>query len=96
MITACQHVSSGDEYDKGSYKCQMTSGSELTVHCYSYHATIGVQKYEWNFGDETPIDRVEDPTHTFPESGTYTVTLKITYNSGRIVTVEDRVIVPKK
>jgi PKD repeat protein len=34
--------------------------------------------YRWDFGDGSPIDTSENPTHTYTQPGTYTVTLTAT------------------
>ena len=50
--------------------------------CAPYNATftntsIAGQQFYWNFGDGSPIDSVDySPTHLYPNTGTYTVTLK--------------------
>ncbi|WHY77212.1 PKD domain-containing protein [Neobacillus sp. WH10] len=35
-----------------------------------------IVSWEWDFGDGSPISTEKNPTHTFPDSGTYSVTLK--------------------
>jgi len=34
--------------------------------------------YSWNFGDGSPVDTTETPTHTYASVGTFTVTLLVT------------------
>lgn len=41
----------------------------------------GVTSYEWNFGDDF-LSAKANPTHSFPRSGTYSVTLKVTDGQG--------------
>jgi len=36
----------------------------------------------WNFGDASAIDTTQSPSHTFPDSGFYNVTLTVTTNTG--------------
>lgn len=38
--------------------------------------------WEWNFGDETPVDSSQNPMHTFIRSGKYHITLKATSDVG--------------
>lgn len=41
-----------------------------------------VTSYEWDFGDGTPLDFNQFPTHTYPVQGTYNVRLVITTSGG--------------
>ena len=41
-----------------------------------------IEEWLWNFGDNTPIGKWYDPTHTFKKSGTYNVTLTVRYTDG--------------
>jgi gliding motility-associated-like protein len=41
-----------------------------------------VVTYNWNFGDGTTPSDLKTPTHTYKDSGTYTVTLTITTRTG--------------
>ncbi len=42
--------------------------------------------YEWNFGDGSPSSSQENPTHTYAQPGSYTVTLTATNTLGSDVT----------
>lgn len=37
--------------------------------------SVNATTYRWDFGDGSPIDTSENPTHTYNQPGTYTVTL---------------------
>ncbi|MEW6470418.1 MAG: PKD domain-containing protein [Bacteroidota bacterium] len=39
------------------------------------NSTTGAVSYTWNFGDGSPLDNQQSPTHTYTSPGTYTVTL---------------------
>jgi gliding motility-associated-like protein len=61
-----------------------------------YNASIGVETYNWDFGDGTTSEEIE-PTHMYAEPGTYTITLSVTSSATcngedviqRIVTVTE-------
>ncbi|MBE2315964.1 ThuA domain-containing protein [Solirubrobacter sp. CPCC 204708] len=40
-------------------------------------------RYEWDFGDDSPISEEANPTHTFTKAGQYTVVLKVTDSTGK-------------
>lgn len=44
------------------------------------NATIG--GWQWDFGDGSPLDSTQNPSHTYVVSGTYTVTLTVWASSG--------------
>ena len=44
--------------------------------------TQGVIHWDWDFGDGTPHDTTQFPSHTYTQPGTYTVTLNIELASG--------------
>ncbi|MEH7117167.1 PKD domain-containing protein [Neobacillus vireti] len=41
-----------------------------------------IVSWEWNFGDNSPVSTEKNPTHMFPDSGTYPVKLKATDAAG--------------
>src|SRR5690625_3979071 len=41
-----------------------------------------IETYAWDFGDDSPAGSGETVTHTFPEAGTYSVTLTVTDQEG--------------
>lgn len=43
-----------------------------------------VTRYEWDFGDSTAISESENPTHTYAEPGSYTVTLTVYSSCGEM------------
>ena len=40
-------------------------------------------RYEWNFGDGTPISEEANPTHVYTKAGRYTASLKVIDSSGQ-------------
>jgi hypothetical protein len=41
-----------------------------------------IDSWTWDFGDSSPISTDQNPTHTFPGSGTYGITLKVVDQNG--------------
>ncbi|MEI9810194.1 MAG: PKD domain-containing protein [Bacteroidota bacterium] len=39
--------------------------------------SIGATSWQWNFGDGSPLSTIQNPVHSFPALGTYTVTLTV-------------------
>ncbi len=52
----------------------------LNVTFTNTSSTIGTTTYFWNFGDGTSTSAVQNPSHTYTASGTYTVTLVVNEN----------------
>lgn len=66
------------------------SGLEIKL----YDQSLNEPTYwEWNFGDGSPISYEKNPTHTYPISGTYTVSLKVSNGCGTSSTIFKQVIV---
>ena len=58
-------------------------GIPLTFHVDTTATnTTTVQSYNWNFGDGTATSNLQNPVHTYSNSGTYNVTLTITDING--------------
>lgn len=38
--------------------------------------------WEWNFGDGSPVDTTQNPTHTYTTVGSFTVSLSVMWNNG--------------
>ncbi|MDW7776944.1 MAG: PGF-pre-PGF domain-containing protein [Methanosarcinales archaeon] len=61
-----------------------TEGDEITFDgSGSYDIDGNIVSYSWDFGDETSGSG-ENPTHTYSQDGTYTITLTVTDNLGAI------------
>ncbi|CAN5452814.1 hypothetical protein BH23BAC1_BH23BAC1_17410 [soil metagenome] len=41
-----------------------------------------ITAWEWNFGDNSPLKNIQNPFHIFTNAGVYSVTLKVTSNTG--------------
>lgn len=56
-------------------------------------STIQGATYQWDFGDNSPIITADNPVHTFPDTGTYTVQMVATAGSGCVDTVINNVTI---
>ncbi|MFW6376184.1 MAG: PKD domain-containing protein, partial [Thermoplasmatota archaeon] len=56
---------------------------------------VGIESYEWQFGDGT-TGTGESVTHTFEETGNYTITLTVTDEAGNTDTYEKSIRVEKE
>jgi gliding motility-associated-like protein len=73
------------------------NGCSGTAVQFNNTSTIGsggtITGYNWNFGDGTPSSNSTNPSHIFPQAGTYTVMLIVTSNEGCADTATASVIV---
>jgi VCBS repeat-containing protein len=63
----------------------MSGVAPLTVNFLSDTSTDidnNIVAWSWDFGDGSPLDSAPNPTHTFNEANTYTVTLTVTDEQG--------------
>ena len=51
-----------------------------------------ITDWSWDFGDSSPLDNTQNPTHTYANTGSYTVALTTTSNHGCIKTTTISVI----
>ncbi len=57
-------------------------------------ANVGsIISWAWDFGDGSPIDNTQNPSHTYAASGTYNVTLIVTTNNGCVSIEPSRQVV---
>ncbi len=61
-------------------------GDIIQFNANSVDANKDALAYEWDFGDGTPVVTAVNPTHSYLEAGTYTVTLKVTDARGGVTT----------
>jgi len=47
----------------------------------------GNATYHWSFGDGTPFSALQNPAHSYPNSGNYTVALTVTNSAGCATTL---------
>jgi hypothetical protein len=41
-----------------------------------------INQYEWNYGDASPNEFIQNPTHSYQNAGSYLVTLTVTSDNG--------------
>lgn len=63
---------------KFSYDTVCTLGNTMNFYDSTTTKTTRIKKYEWNFGDGSPISSLKNPTHIFDKSAIYPVILKVT------------------
>ena len=49
------------------------------------NTSLKAEKYEWDFGDGSPVSAEVNPTHRYSHSGNYTVLLKATAGSKTVI-----------
>ncbi|MBW6481975.1 MAG: PKD domain-containing protein [Vicingaceae bacterium] len=57
-------------------------GTAVTFNDSSTILTGSITNWVWNFGDGSPLDNTQNPTHTYATAGIYNVLLTITSDSG--------------
>lgn len=65
-------------YGAGTNYTQCNPAVPLQFDNTSSSSLNNIVGYSWDFGDGSPLSTLEDPLHTFPAAGTYTVSLTIT------------------
>ncbi len=89
------HRPQGANADMGAYEytvpptaaftADTTSGAApLTVH-FTDQSTAGtspIDDWQWNFGDDQTLSDIQNPTHTYTNTGIYTVSLTVVSDSG--------------
>ncbi|MCI4325917.1 MAG: PKD domain-containing protein [Thermoplasmata archaeon] len=66
-------------------------------HTWQFYPVVtnatGSVTYSWNFGDNSAPSSQMEPVHSFPSSGTYTVTLKVTDSAEHVYTASFMLVV---
>ena len=79
-----------------------SSGTFATSYVFSDLSTpsVTITGWNWNFGDNSSISTQQNPVHTFPGAGTYTVT-EVAFNKfgcpdtfKRVITINEGIIIP--
>jgi PKD repeat protein len=71
--------------------CTVNSACSFTDGSTDSDGTIA--SWSWNFGDGTPVDVTQNPTHTFAVAGSYQVALTVTDNGGQTNSITQSVTV---
>jgi PKD repeat protein len=79
--TTTKTISASASTPTANFTASSTSGVAPLPVTFSNTSTNAIS-YSWNFGDSTPVDTAQNPSHTYANAGTYTVTLTATGSSG--------------
>ncbi|MBL7071486.1 MAG: PKD domain-containing protein [Candidatus Omnitrophica bacterium] len=60
----------------------LSGEAPLTVNFNNKSVGADIESFEWDFGDNTPTESSQNPTHTYQRGGTHTVTLSVTGPDG--------------
>jgi len=80
----CQFINNSTITNSSSINASFTSDGVWGVVPYTINLTYNgsvASTYQWNFGDGSPIDNSQNPSHTYTILGVYTVTLIVTTGS---------------
>lgn len=81
--TITQKVVLKDTPKRIGFSSSMSPGViNMPVNFIADQSTGQIESYIWNFGDNTPISRWYDVTHTFKKAWTYTIKLTVRYLDG--------------
>jgi PKD repeat protein len=64
-----------------NFTSDVTSGCTMTEISFS-DLSVDAAKWWWDFGDGSPVDTTQNPTHVYIQPGTYTVSLKVNNLNG--------------
>ncbi|MBM7071988.1 immune inhibitor A [Shewanella sp. 202IG2-18] len=67
---------------------QETKDFEIVSFTSAVNGGSGEYTYQWNFGDGSDVVETQNPTHTYQEEGTFTVSLTVTDSEGAEFVVE--------
>lgn len=76
MAVSCGEDEGGDSNPVASFQFEADESDWHIVHFTNF--SKNADDYSWDFGDDTAESTEEDPSHTYEEGGTYTVTLTAT------------------
>jgi gliding motility-associated-like protein len=68
-------------------------GTAVTFQDASSAPGSSVTAWQWNFGDGSPVNTQQSPTHTYAGAGSYTVTLRITSAAGCVATTTRSIVI---
>ncbi|MEB2365115.1 MAG: PKD domain-containing protein, partial [Chloroflexota bacterium] len=74
-LTGTVTVTRAPQAPEARFTANPTSGDAPLIVTFQNFTSGDVSGYRWDFGDGTPIDQAEAPTHTYTSPGTYRVRL---------------------
>jgi gliding motility-associated-like protein len=73
---------SGDDGDGDLINCLLPADPTVQETVVFTNTTTGAVSYAWDFGDGSPIDNSQNPSHLYTSYGTFTVTMTATHANG--------------
>jgi PKD repeat protein len=83
----CTHTLNRDvtiiEGPQAAFSAVFNSGLNAQVFTDQSNILSGnINQYEWNYGDASPNEFIQNPTHSYQNAGSYLVTLTVTSDNG--------------
>jgi PKD repeat protein len=86
-VDGCTHTITRDvtilEGPNAAFSAVYNAG--LNAQVFTDESTIltgNINQYQWNYGDASPIEFIQNPTHSYQVAGSYLVTLTVTSDNG--------------
>ncbi len=71
------------------------NNTEVSFNALPTYSCGPIVSYIWNFGDGSPAENIQNPTHQYPSTGAYTVNLTLTAMNGIVANISLSIIVPE-
>jgi PKD repeat protein len=82
LFTAEVRLANGVFVLNAEFSANPVSGYVPLTVSFTDESTGLIKAWEWDFGDNFPLSNEQNPTHTYEDPGTYTVSLKVTGPGG--------------
>jgi PKD repeat protein len=91
-LTSCGDEEENKPLPVAKFEFEINESNPLQVSF--TNASENGENYTWNFGDGAGISAEKNPSHTYAEAGTYTVTLVVTNSEGSDETTHEVTLTP--